>query len=407
MRSYFFLICFALHPVFSKAQQLPVDKWTYIQADTARGRFGDFGEKPLKLRYFGLTTADITGDGFQDVISGRYWYKNPGGNMTGPWRRSEFPVNVDAILTYDVNGNNKADVTGISLPKVYWLEAIDNMGIAWDTMMIGNIPATDHKNSQGFRKADLLNNGKQLPLIAAKDGIYCFVASVHPKTDPWQITRIVQRASAEGFDIADVDGDGFLDIIAGDCLPGNEKMPTVVKWYKNPGLISADWSSQVVGETIHDIDRICVGDFDKNGVADVAVTEERYPGKEPDAHFYVFSGTKTNQKYSWEKQVLVQQYSMNNLDKGDINNDGNMDLITAEHKGAELKVQFFMNDGNGSFTPKTIDTGKENHLGTQLVDLDGDGDLDVVGIAWDNYKYLHIWRNDGIKKKREQIGYEN
>jgi hypothetical protein len=167
------------------------------------------------------------------------------------------------------------------------------------------------------------------------------------------------------------------------------------------GLISADWPSQVVGETIHDIDRISVADFDKNGVADVAVTEERYPGKEPDAHFHVFSGTKTNQKYSWEKQVLVEQYSMNNLDKGDINNDGNMDLITAEHKGPELKVQLFINDGRGNFAPKTIDTGKENHLGAQLVDLDGDGDLDVVGIAWDNYKYLHIWRNNGIKKKRK------
>ena len=107
MRSYIFLICFiVLHPVISLAQQLPVDKWTYIQADTARGRFGDFGEKPLWLRYFGLTTADITGDGFQYVISGRYWYKNPGGNMTGQWLLSEFPINVDALLTFDVNGNN-------------------------------------------------------------------------------------------------------------------------------------------------------------------------------------------------------------------------------------------------------------------------------------------------------------
>ena len=157
----------------------------------------------------------------------------------------------------------------------------------------------------------------------------------------------------------------------------------------------------VVGETNHDIDRITVADFDKNGVTDVAVAEERYPGKEPDAYLYVFYGTEANQSYSWEKRVLVKQYSMNNLDKGDIDNDGYIDLITAEHKGPELKVQLFMNDGKGNFAPKTIDTGKENHLGTQLIDLDGDSDLDVIGIAWDNYKFLHIWRNDRIKKKQK------
>ncbi|HCU17683.1 MAG TPA: hypothetical protein DF818_00130 [Bacteroidales bacterium] len=30
--------------------------------------------------------------------------------------------------------------------------------------------------------------------------------------------------------------------------------------------------------------------------------------------------------------------------------------------------------------------------------MDGDGDLDIVSIAWREPKYLHLWRNDAVKE---------
>jgi hypothetical protein len=40
-----------------------------------------------------------------------------------------------------------------------------------------------------------------------------------------------------------------------------------------------------------------------------------------------------------------------------------------------------------------VDSGKESHLGARLVDLNRDGLLDIVSIAYDNFQTLHLWRN--------------
>jgi hypothetical protein len=35
-----------------------------------------------------------------------------------------------------------------------------------------------------------------------------------------------------------------------------------------------------------------------------------------------------------------------------------------------------------------------------LADLDYDGDLDIVAIGWDKYKFVHVWRNDAISSDK-------
>ena len=105
---------------------------------------------------------------------------------------------------------------------------------------------------------------------------------------------------------------------------------------------------------------------------------------------------------------IVKQQSTNSLDVADVDFDGDMDVVTGEHKGdKELKI--WTNNGKGIFTGNVISTGKENHNGGQLVDLDGDGDLDIVSITWnDNYLttggLMHMWRNDNFFGSSPIIG---
>jgi hypothetical protein len=368
--------------------------WEYVEVDDARARWGDFDE-PDWLRYFGLDAADLDADGDLDLVSGRYAYRNPGGGMNARWERLDLGGNVDAMVVFDVDGDVRPDVIAQALPEVLWLEAEDTKLESWRRTVIGSLPKTGHVNGQGYGAADLNSDGQPEVLLTAADGIYASSIPEDPAAGPWPWVRLVTRGTDEGFAAADMDGDGDRDLIGGDVPPGGEE-PTLVSWWENPGRLENDWRKRVVGETAHAVDRVVAADLNRDGRPDVAVSEERWPGKEPDANLWWFEASAEGANAPFTRHHLVEQYSMNNLDAGDVDGDGDVDLVTNEHKGPHLRLQVFENDGKGNFTLRELDRGKECHLGARLFDVDADGDLDIVGHAWDEYRFLHLWRNDRV-----------
>ncbi len=380
------------------ADTLGMDKWTYIHVDDDRGKWGDFDD-PNWLKYFGLWMTDITGDGYRDIVSGRYFYRNPGGDMTGKWQRIDFGLNVDGMVFTDVDDDSFGDVIGTALPAVYWLEAKDRQGSAWKAKKIGEIPATGHVNGQGYALAQIRKGGKPEILLSSGEGIYYFEIPKNPETEKWPYVHITADASEEGIGAGDIDGDGDIDIAAGGG--GKTKGEGMfVTWWENPGNGQGNWKSHAVGKTIFFADRVAVADINGDQKADVIVSEERYPGPDPNANLFWYEQPADPKNGEWKRHTIVTEYSLNNLDVADMDRDGDTDVITCEHKGPKEKLQIFENDGKGFFTMHILDEGKESHLGARVADMDGDGDLDIISIAWDEFKDLHLWRNDAIPSEK-------
>ena len=379
------------------SQTIPTDQWSYLAIDTSREMMNSPGG-PDWLRSFGIDAADINKDGYKDIVCGKYFYLNPGADMSRKWNQTAFGFAYDGYQFVDVDGDQLADIIAEDLPNVVWLEANDLNGTSWSARKIGEVPQTGHKNGQGSGIADILQGGQMEVLLAADGGIFCASIPDMPETQTWNFRKIAESHSDEGIGIGDLDGDGDLDLAFGDSREAGEKAELLF-WAENPGNINQLWTKHLVSDELKVVDRVEIADLNGDGRLDIAVAEERYPGLEPNSNLRVFLSGNNPVEDTWEHRVVVTQWSMNNLDAVDMDQDGDVDLVTNEHKGTEHKTEIYLNDGKANFTPKLVGTGHEMHLGAKCFDLDSDGDYEIIGVGWDHYQTLHLYRNDALKRE--------
>ena len=172
----------------------------------------------------------------------------------------------------------------------------------------------------------------------------------------------------------------------------------IVSWWENPGDGTGEWKMHPIGETIYFADRFGVADLNNDGNQDIIVTEERWPELEG-AHVFWFEHPGKTMNGRWARHTVSIQNTSNNLDIADFDGDGDIDIITGEHRGTK-RVQIWENINNASkWQEHVVSAGRESHLGTRVSDMDNDGDLDILSIAWDDYRSLHLWRNDCVINK--------
>lgn len=376
--------------------KLSLDQFTYIRIDSTRTRLD--GKKKGGGGWFGLDMGDITGDGYDDIVAGKWFYRNPKGNMSLPWPRVTLGDSLDAMIIMNVDDDTFADVIAAKCNQQFWLESGDSLGNSWTVRKIGSLPICNHGTGcQGYAVAQMVPGGKDEILLNDDSGIFYMQIPDKPESESWPVRAITKGISnGEMVAAADLDGDGDLDVASGYKIGDQENGAT---WWENPGPNSVAWIQRPLGQTQFNVDRLALADLDGDRKIDVIVTEERYPGPDPDASLYWFEQPADARSNRWLQHRIVTEYSLNNLSVADMDRDGDRDIVTCEHKGPKEKLQIWENDGKGRFTEHVIDQGKESHLGARVADLDHDGDLDIVSIVWEDFQFLHLWRNDAMKNQ--------
>lgn len=119
----------------------------------------------------------------------------------------------------------------------------------------------------------------------------------------------------------------------------------------------------------------------------------------------VFSYSAAAQQFTEQSSTrfpapALSEYS-NQITVGDIDNDGDLDLIFANGgnfftQGPPQMQRVFVNDGTGNFTDESMT--RLNFIGlcrgTEMGDIDGDGDLDLI-FSQDFQRQPALFENDG------------
>jgi hypothetical protein len=199
---------------------------------------------------------------------------------------------------------------------------------------------------------------------------------------------------SEGVECADVDGDGDLDLLFADgegfSSAGTKRQNVLVinKLVEQGALVFADESVARLGAHLSNAKGVTTGDVNGDGWVDLLFVN----AFQTDPPFlYVNQGAANPGFFTLESasRGLTTAYSSASAQLGDLDDDGDLDLLLCDSGASFLagtggKPHLFFNDGTGHFTEDAAALSaptKKAQMDVQLVDVDGDWDLDFLGVC--------------------------
>jgi sugar phosphate isomerase/epimerase len=362
----------------------------------------------------GALVADLDKDGITDfVLSFRkvapalVWYRRQGNSWMRMVLESEYLTVEAGGASYDIDGDGDLDLVfggDWQSNQVWWWEnPYPNYqpNVSWKRRLIKNDGRKQH-HDQAF--GDFRGTGKAQLAFWNQQAKTIFLADI-PKdprnTEPWPMIEMFSGSAgevgdksgafkyAEGTTAADVDGDGKVDLLAGNF------------WFKHLG---GDKFRAIKVGTIGG--RVSAGKFKPGKTLQIVIAPGDGSGP---LKFYECKGNPENEA-DWVGTDLLGRDLIHghSLDIGDINGDGKLDIFAAEMaKWSEKETKpdndkatafILYGDGNGGFRKTEMVVGHGFHE-TKLADLDGDGDLDVLNkpYNWEAPR-VDVWLNNGTGK---------
>ena len=339
--------------------------------------------------------ADVNRDGRLDIVSGEFWYEAPAW-QAHRFREVEFRsqyLDTFSDLPIDADGDGYTDIVSVSWfgKKVAWWK---NPGRSAGASLWKESTIHGGFNVEFAVLADIDNDGKALEVVAQENGTGQSWYEV--RGGAWVAHVISDRTYGHGIGSGDVNKDGRNDILTPRGWLEAPADPRAGNW-----TFHAAWESINVMATapagappaagapprVAELGFMHVADVNGDGRNDVITAS---------GHDFGVFWFEQGAEGKWTRRVIDNAWSQGHASTlVDLNGDGKQDFVTGKrfmaHNGSDpgerepLGVYWYewrpsTGAGGAEWIRHIVDFGGRIGGGMQIpvVDVDGDGDLDLV-----------------------------
>ncbi len=202
------------------------------------------------------------------------------------------------------------------------------------------------------------------------------------------LPKITDRPTISHVRIVDLNEDGLQDVLVCDVL-GQQ-----VGWIRQKKDGSFIERSVVPGEGVNGPVHVEAVDIDMDGDLDllVAAMGVILPS---DAHLGEIIILENDGEENFTRRIIAQGVQrVTDVQPGDLDGDGDLDLAVAQFGYTQGQVQWFENIGDWNFSPHQL-IDRSGAIHAPITDIDNDGDLDILALLSQEWETVYAFVNDG------------